>query len=341
MKDIFLKPYVSYSLHFIGTINSRSYIVNEKLKNEIMLEGLASDLWTIITKEGKYSSLIEFAKQNNIANELDDFLFELYYADLIESTYLHDLFIDDIFLGSEKIDLSVDENLKKDFYNEKRNYFLENGFLYSLSISLCELFPQSGLKQLYKIIDIAKEKGICCISLNIEKIENLNFILLLAKYIREKNISLVFNFSTSVLCFKLSSDILGNIIALCPHKIVFSSSVLKEIIECKNEFSFEIFSSFIDYFIQNNILISIYNEETNNINIEKFKTLVLSINNSVELLDKNCYNQINIVSSLRSSYDTLPSLSYDFIISNNKKITYFDVKDNDLNSVFSIVLNKS
>ena len=175
---------------------------------------------------------------------------------------------------------------------------------------------------MYKIVDIAKKIGVSCISLNIDKFQNLEIVLSVAKRIREQNISLVFNFSSSIFKEEFQVVSLKKIVDLFPHKIIFSSSVLKEMLENKND----IFCSSIDFFMENDILISSFNEKTSNIDDEQFKNLVLLFGRSIEMLEENCYNDVCVNSFLHKHETTAPYIHFDIVISNNQRLPFLNLE---------------
>ncbi len=75
--------WVSSHSYGIGGEIIRSYISNERIRYYLLLEDISAKLWNFLCEEPSYSSLLKFAKNLDIIDELDDFILELESLGLI------------------------------------------------------------------------------------------------------------------------------------------------------------------------------------------------------------------------------------------------------------------
>ena len=75
---------ISSRTYNFGKDDSRSYIYDEELRFEYLLEGVSSDIWYLIYSSHDYNSVLEYAKKCDVDDELDEFLNDLYTNNLIE-----------------------------------------------------------------------------------------------------------------------------------------------------------------------------------------------------------------------------------------------------------------
>lgn len=213
----FVNPYIS-STAYIGKDGiSRSYVVNEKLHTEFLFEGIVSDLWNIILSNNElpYETLNQFVIKNELEDEIDSFLDELNFADLITYGSPDDLF-DDILLQNTKMTLLNDKEELQNFLIEKKKWLYDNNFLYQLIFEYDE--SNFNLDVAKRVVNDAQKIGVNVISLNVTSSKITDKFLEFTKYIREKLISLELTIDPDLL---FSEKILFRKIAnLYPHRII-------------------------------------------------------------------------------------------------------------------------
>ncbi len=134
---IVVPSWISCRTYFFGQEKSRTYISNEKNHTFVMLEGLASDMWQILAEGKNESSLIDWAKKNNIDEQVEGFLLELSAQELIccgESSSHNQA-------GYEEMTQSSAEE-EMNFISEMQNWFFENRLMFSVFFELtyrCDL----------------------------------------------------------------------------------------------------------------------------------------------------------------------------------------------------------
>lgn len=83
MKKIILPKWIAYQTYKYGTMSSRTFISNERIHEFVLLEGLASDLWKVISETQEYNKIKKWAKNKGVINELDGFIEQLRDQDLL------------------------------------------------------------------------------------------------------------------------------------------------------------------------------------------------------------------------------------------------------------------
>ena len=194
IKDILINSFISSATYNFGKEDSCSYVTNEKSSNEFLFQGLTSDLWyVILSSKGNTKTIWDFICKNQLEDEYEFFLEELYYSDLIIYGNTDDIY-DNILNNNNdnNLYLETDKELLDEFLNEKKMYLYNNDFLYSLSIDIAD-DNQDALndEDIIKIIDQAKNNlGVNLIELNV-KTEKLNDkFFKIASYIREHYLGL-------------------------------------------------------------------------------------------------------------------------------------------------------
>lgn len=243
-KKISLKPNIACRTYKFEEVDSRSYIKDEQLYYQYLLENYASDIWYVIFTTQNYDKTYEYAKKHNLENELDDFLIELESLNLISLSG----FYDNKFDVSKKTSFSssvhventdtetdncfVNENI---FDEEKTSWLFKNNFLEMITLQLsykCNLFckhcyndkdrmdEEISLEAAKRIIDEAYAIGISDAALSGgECTYNGNFPEII-KYIRQKYLSL--SLLTNGQALYDDKDLFDSLVSLYPNKIKIS-----------------------------------------------------------------------------------------------------------------------
>lgn len=136
---IFIPVWISYRTFFFGCENSRTYISNEKDHCHVLLEGLASDMWEMLSSGVSGTEFDKWAEEKGVAGEVDWFLQQLEDQGLIvrntsgientEFTY------SEIAENAE----GADGDEEAEFIEEMQNWFYKNNLMYSLFFELTYL----------------------------------------------------------------------------------------------------------------------------------------------------------------------------------------------------------
>lgn len=241
--EVLIKPNVSTRVYNFEQETSTSYIIDEEFQYHLKLEGLSSDIWNVLLTTNSYSALIEYAKKNELSDEIDDFLFELEQANLVEIKQSRN---SEKRLKSNNISLKNDVNSYESFtkadckhqsiFEEKRNCWLyQNGFLQSLvlqtgykcNLVCCHCFNDKHqnnfeltFEQAKNAIDQAYQLGILTVGITGGECTFHKDFLKIAKYIRAKHLSLSIN-TNGVLLYD-NSDLLNELADIYPHEILIS-----------------------------------------------------------------------------------------------------------------------
>ncbi len=208
-KNIFINPYISSRTYNIWKPDSRSYVVNERSQSEFLFEGITSDLWNVILGQSPQQNHIvsdesdflsfnnirscsseflrKFVEDNSLQDEIEDFLEELYFSDLIIYGDPEELY-EDILMQNTKLTLLSDREEMQKFAMLKKKYLYENEFLYSACFKYSEKtfdldLARKILKDLIKI-----GTNLIVIDVRGSKLDS-NFFLF-ARIIRENYVSL-------------------------------------------------------------------------------------------------------------------------------------------------------
>lgn len=172
-----LPKWLAFQTYKYGTEDSRTFISNERIHEYVLLEGLASDLWKVISDTEDYDKVREWAETKGLAEELDGFIEELQAQDLvlkdIVETSTVETEIQPVGCDNEEETLKLEEDIRKWCY--------KNGFLYSLFVELtyaCNLkcvhcynpkhisSVQIDFNKMKQIIDEARELGVFKLTLS-------------------------------------------------------------------------------------------------------------------------------------------------------------------------------
>ena len=171
MKQLTLPKWLAFQTYKFGTEDSRTFISNERMHEYVLLEGLASDLWKVISDTEDYNKVKEWAETKGLIEELDSFIEQLQAQDLVFKETIEisniDTSIQPVGCDNEEETLKLEEDMMK--------WCFKNGFLYSLFVELtyaCNLKcvhcynpknisnVQIDFNKMKNIIDEAKELGV-------------------------------------------------------------------------------------------------------------------------------------------------------------------------------------
>ena len=132
MTQLILPKWLAFQTYKYGTEDSRTFISNERIHEYVLLEGLASDLWKVISDTEDYDKVREWAETKGLTEELDGFIEELQAQDLILNDTIAisniDTSIQPVGCDNEEETLKLEEDMMK--------WCFKNGFLYSLFVEL-------------------------------------------------------------------------------------------------------------------------------------------------------------------------------------------------------------
>ena len=78
-----IPKWLAFQTYMYGTEESRTFISNERTHEFVLLEGLSSDLWKILSDTEDCKKVKFWAEEKELAEELDGFIEELQSQDLI------------------------------------------------------------------------------------------------------------------------------------------------------------------------------------------------------------------------------------------------------------------
>lgn len=223
------KVNVSSRTYNFGTHSSRSYIYDEKLHYAYLIEGISSDIWYLLFHLSDYNKVLEYAQKNDVDDELDEFIEELYSDNLID-------ILDYKYSEGENIECHLKASDDMDIFDEERKaWMLKNNYLPQLVLQLsfkCNLICkhcfndkshndyQITLDEAKDIIDQAYELGITGVGLTGGECTCHKNFIQIAKYIREKGLCLYVLTNGQVLYD--NPEILEQFINLYPHQVKIS-----------------------------------------------------------------------------------------------------------------------
>ena len=231
MKQLTLPKWLAFQTYKYGTEDSRTFISNERIHEYVLLEGVASDLWKIITDTEDYNKIKEWAKDRGLSEELDGFIEELQEQDLLlndtNSTPNIDTNIQPVGCDNEEETVKLEEDMMK--------WCFKNGYLFSLFIELtygCNLkcvhcynpknmsSVQCDFDKIKQVIDDARELGCFKITLSGgEATLHKNFIDIV-EYARDKRMSV--EIFTNGQTLYDNPDLFDRLIKTYPYRIGLS-----------------------------------------------------------------------------------------------------------------------
>lgn len=215
--------------YYFGKKESRSYIYDEEMRYEYLLEGISSDIWCLIYSSSDYDSVLEYAKKCDVDDELDEFINDLYANNLIEV-------VGDgqIEKGKSSSGLKVADDLES-FDEERKAWMLENNFLPQLVLQLsfkCNLICQHcfndknhnkneiTLEEAKDIIDQAYDLGITGVGLTGGECTCHKNFIDIVRYIKQKGLCLYVITNGQV--FYNNKKMFEEFISLYPHRVKVS-----------------------------------------------------------------------------------------------------------------------
>lgn len=326
MKQLILPKWLSFQTYKYGTDDSKTFISNERMHEFVLLEGLASDLWKIISDTEDYTKVKKWAYNKGVSNELDEFIEELKSQDLI---------LDDTFeISNNGIEIhpigcdNEEESLKLE--DDMKDWCFKHGYLYSLFVELtygCNLkcvhcynpksisSTQIDTAKFRHIIDEAKELGCFKITFSGGECTLHKDFIEIIEYARSKRISI--EIFTNGQTLYDNSDLFERILKTYPYRIGLS---LYSIDKITHEKVTSVDGS------HGKTLSVIKKLRENNINIQ-IKNFLLDINCKGCVDVKKFANKISANTSADTSLT--PTLDGD------KKNFQYVVKDEDLYDIYS------
>lgn len=199
--NINVNYWINTRTYFIGKASSISFI--EDVKGDVcyILKGKVSDLWSFIVSNDEYQKVKDFVLKNNIELDLNDFLAELQYVNLIKSDKVFVKTLNKHYLNK------IDKNSKSyEYYDDLHSKFsMVNGFYEKIFLELnysCNLKCKHcynskdcnefaiNFEQAKKIIDETYDLGLTTVVLTGGECTINKDFLKIARYIREKHLEL-------------------------------------------------------------------------------------------------------------------------------------------------------
>ena len=230
-KQLSLPKWLAFQTYKYGTDDSRTFISNERIHEYVLLEGLASDLWKVISDTEDYTKVKEWAETKGLAEELDSFIEELQAQDLILSDITENsnigTEIQPVGCDNEEETLKLEEDMMK--------WCFKNGYLYALFVELtygCNLKcvhcynpkninnVQIDINKMKEVIDQARELGVFHITFSGgESTLHKNFIEIV-EYARSKRMSV--EIFTNGQTLYDNQDLLERLVKTYPYRIGLS-----------------------------------------------------------------------------------------------------------------------
>ena len=232
-----IPKWLAFQTYMFGTEDSRTFISNERKHEFILLEGLSSDLWKIISDTEDYNQIYTWAKEKGLADELDSFIEELQSQDLIlkDVNELSDIDaeIQPVGCDNERKTLELESNMTEWCFN--------HGYLFSLFVELtyaCNLKCihcynpknisniQINFDKMKQIVDVAREIGVFNITFSGGECTLDKDFIKIVEYAREKRMS-VHIFTNGQILYD-NPELFDRLIELYPCDIGLSLYSLNE-----------------------------------------------------------------------------------------------------------------
>ena len=195
-----IPKWLAFQTYKFGTQDSRTFISNERLHEYILLEGLSSDLWKIISDTEDYEKVKSWVEEKGLAGELDGFIEQLKEQDLIlkDTADVSETNTEIRPVGCD------DENETLKLTGEMTEWCYKHGYLSSLMVELtyaCNLkcihcynpknisSIQINFERMKQIIDEARELGCFDITFSGGECTLDNDFIKIVEYAREKRMS--------------------------------------------------------------------------------------------------------------------------------------------------------
>lgn len=235
LAELKLNPWISARTYLFGQADSRSYIVNEKTREQIQLDGLSSDVFSFLNPaDGRHDegAFLSYLEENDLLEEADRFIETLEAEGIIVSSPNKPV----LEHASEIREPVNPDNKEYEIYIKERNRWLNSkGYLSSLLFELtyrCNLKcvhcynPKAHFEQeipfekAKEIIDDAYSIGCLTITLSGGESTTYSHFLELCRYIRSKHISLEI-FTNGQRLYE-DGKLYEEIVGLYPHKLSIS-----------------------------------------------------------------------------------------------------------------------
>ena len=168
--ELIIPKWLSFQTYMNETEESRTFISNERTHEYVLLEGLSSDLWKVISDTQNYDRIKVWAEEKSLVDELDGFIEELSAQDLL----LKDISkLSDVDTNIQPVGCNNEEKTLE-LENDMAEWCYGHGYLFSLFVELtyaCNLKcihcynpknisnVQINFNKMKQIIDDARELG--------------------------------------------------------------------------------------------------------------------------------------------------------------------------------------
>lgn len=231
MTTITLPKWLAFQTYKYGTDDSRTFISNERIHEYVLLEGLASDLWKVISDTEDYRTVKEWAETKGLSEELDGFIEELKAQDLLLNDTVENSTVETDIMpvgcDNEEETLKLEEDMMK--------WCFRNGYLYSLFVELtygCNLkcvhcynpknisSVQIDVNKMKETIDQARELGVFHITFSGGECTLHKDFIEIVEYARSKRMSV--EIFTNGQTLYDNPELLERIIKAYPYRIGLS-----------------------------------------------------------------------------------------------------------------------
>lgn len=227
-RKIAIPKWISCHTYLFGKEESRTYISNERSHRYVLLDGLASDMWKLLSEEVSEEELFVWAQENGVTDQVDSFLAQLEGEELISFGE----YSAGANAGYERLGDSSDNGEEVKFVEEMQRWLYENNFMYSLFFELtyrCNLKcvhcynpkniadSEIDFDMCKKAIDDAYSAGCFRITFSGGEAVLHNRFLDLVKYARSKRISVEIFTNGQILA--RDNDLYNDLLAQYPYRI--------------------------------------------------------------------------------------------------------------------------
>ena len=323
--NLTIPKWLAFQTYMFGTSESRTFITNERLHEYVLLEGLSSDLWKVISDTEDYNKVKIWAKEKGLLKELDGFIEELKTQDLIinNQTKLTDINsnIQPVGCDNETETLKIESDMTEWCYNHGYLFSLFVELTYSCNLKCVHCYNpknmssiQINFNDMKKIIDEARDIGCFKITFSGGECTLDKDFLKIIEYARKKRLSV--EIFTNGQTLYDNPDLLDNLVNLYPYSIGLSLYSMNENIHENITLVKGSYKKTIN-------VINKLREK--NINVE-IKNFLLNTNCQDCVAVKNYANEIN--SSIVGDLSLIPTIDGD------KKTFDYIVKEDDLYKLY-------
>lgn len=252
-----IPTWVFYRNYYSFTVDSRSYLYSVKEREFLLLEGISSDLWTLICNCSSDKNIFEFIKKNNLEEDFFSFISELLTSGFLiykNDSNIFDFTDIDVRLVSDSphnliLPLDEYENQKKtekNFFDEMNLWATSNNKLMNIFFELTyncnekciHCFNHKNLNStqldfsdVKLIVDTAYSLGLFTVTLSGGESTLAKDFLKIAEYIVSKKLLLII--FTNGLSLYNNNDLFEKIVSLYPYRVEISLYSLREHIHDK------------------------------------------------------------------------------------------------------------